>query len=91
MKSNGFRGGHKKVGGRKPGTPNKFTQATKELYQLAFEGAGGLESMIRWIKKSNGNRTEFYRQFARLIPLSVKDEDGEQLYRITIGEHKLLD
>ncbi len=68
----GFKSGHKKIGGRDKGTPNKVTRAAKELYEAAFEGSGGLEALIRWIKKSNANRREFYKLHARLIPLDIQ-------------------
>lgn len=67
--------GHKKAGGRKKGTPNKLTASAKEAFAMAFEGMGGVESLTHWGKL---NRTEFYKLFARLIPVDVTS-DGERI------------
>jgi hypothetical protein len=43
--------------GRKKGTPNKATIAVKEAIERAFEGLGGVPSLIEWAK---GNPDLFY-------------------------------
>ncbi|MDE2101723.1 MAG: hypothetical protein KGL39_31040 [Patescibacteria group bacterium] len=55
-----------KTGGRVKGTPNKVTSAAKEAFSLAFTGMGGVHELTEWGKT---NRTEFYKLFARLIPV----------------------
>jgi hypothetical protein len=50
--------------GRKPGQPNKITRAAKEAFQLAFEGLGGVDGLIKW---GRVNRTDFYRLYGRLL------------------------
>lgn len=59
----------RKTGGRKKGTPNKLTVAAREAMQLAFDGVGGVDGLIQWAKE---NSTEFYKIYARLIPLEVE-------------------
>lgn len=54
--------------GRKTGTVAKTARAN--LY-AAFEDMGGVEELVRW---GRGNPTEFYRIWARLIPVEVEDE-----------------
>lgn len=58
--------------GRPPG-PNTFTVAAKQAFNAAFQGLGGVEELIEWGKK---NRTEFYKLYARLIPVEVAGSVG---------------
>lgn len=61
-------------GGRKKGTPNKVTQSARAAFQLAFDKAGGAKAMTVWAK---ANPTEFYKLYARLIPVEHVGEGGE--------------
>ena len=65
----GFQKGKPKTGGRLPGTPNKLTSSAKKAFQRAFELIGGDEALAAWAKK---NRTEFYKLYARLIPVEME-------------------
>lgn len=59
---------------RKPkGTPNKATKSAREAFALAFKEAGGAEGLGTWAK---ANRTEFYKLYARLIPVEHVGEGG---------------
>ena len=60
--------GHPRYGGRQKGTPNKATAAAREAFQMAFDEAGGVQSLTEWAKD---NRTEFYKLYGRLIPLEA--------------------
>lgn len=60
--------GRKTGGGSRKGIPNKMTRAAREALALAFEGIGGVEALIEWAKK---NQTEFYKLYARLIPVEL--------------------
>jgi hypothetical protein len=60
--------------GRKAGTPNKATCAAKEAFALAFEGMGGIPAFTTWAK---ANETEFYKLYARLIPVDLTASQGE--------------
>ncbi len=63
-----------KTGGRKPGAPNKLTKTAREAYQLAFEGVGGVASLMIWAKE---NQTDFYKIHARLIPVEHVGAGGD--------------
>lgn len=60
--------------GRTKGVPNKITRSAREAFQLAFaaiqEGPSKLED---WAK---ANPTEFYKLYARLIPVEHTGEGG---------------
>lgn len=57
--------------GRAKGVPNKSTKAVKEALQEAFDGLGGVPSLIEWAKSEP---TEFYKLWTKLIPTEVKAE-----------------
>lgn len=60
---------------RKPkGAVNKLTKSAREAYQAAFESIGGTDSLAVWAK---ANKTEFYKLYARLIPVEHVGEGGE--------------
>lgn len=59
--------------GRPKGVPNKVTKSAREAFQLAFQEAGGGEGLSAWAK---ANRTEFYKLYARLIPVEHVGEGG---------------
>ncbi len=63
--------GHPKAGGRAKGTPNKVTRSAKEAFAAAFEGVGGVERLILWAKL---NPTDFFKLYARLIPVELSGE-----------------
>lgn len=58
--------GTKTGGGSRLGKPNKLTMAAKEAFQYAFDGIGGQDALAKW---GRDNQTEFYKLFARLIPV----------------------
>ena len=64
--SAGFKPGHKKSGGRKKGSKNKFTKVAKDHFVEAFEDSGGTRALTEWAK---ANRNEFYKLYGRLIPM----------------------
>ena len=65
----GFNKGHKKAGGRKPGTQNKLTTSAKQAFQDAFDNLGGTKALTKWAKR---NQTAFYNLYGRSIPVDVK-------------------
>jgi len=62
-----------KTGGRQAGTRNKITQGAKANIMRVFEEIGGVENFAKWARE---NETEFYRHYARLVPLEVSGEGG---------------
>lgn len=59
--------------GRPKGVKNKVTAAAREAFTLAFEGLGGVKALTAWAR---GNKTEFFKLYARLIPTEVTGKDG---------------
>lgn len=55
-------------GGRAKGTKNKTTMAVKEALIEAFDGLGGVPSLIKWGKD---NQTEFYKLWQKVMPHEV--------------------
>lgn len=52
----------------------KVTMEAKEIFALAFEGAGGLQRLIDFLKTSNTNYGMFISHYAKLLPLSTVTE-----------------
>lgn len=69
--------------GRKPGVPNKTTAAVKEALQLAFEGTGGVPALIEWVE---GNRTEFYKLWIKMLPTEIAGK-----LAVTLTQEEALD
>lgn len=63
-----------KHGGRKAGTPNKLTMGAKANIMAVFDMLGGAEGFAEWAKD---NRTEFYKHYAKLIPVEVANADNK--------------
>jgi hypothetical protein len=60
--------------GRPKGVPNKSTAAAKEAFQLAFQGIGGVKRLAEWAEENPG---EFFKLYARLIPVEQQHSSGE--------------
>jgi len=60
--------------GRHKGVPNKATQSAREAFNLAFQGIGGAKALEAW---AGENTTEFFKLYARLIPVEHVGEGGE--------------
>ncbi len=54
--------------------PNKTTSSAREAFALAFQGIGGTEALQVWAKE---NTTEFFKLYARLIPVEHVGAGGE--------------
>jgi hypothetical protein len=54
--------------GRPPGSVNKIGKQAKENIIEVFNQLGGVEAMTKWARRNKG---EFYRLYARLIPVVV--------------------
>jgi hypothetical protein len=68
--------GHKKAGGRQKGTPNKVTTAAKEAFAAAFDQIGGTNALAEW---AHLNKTEFFKLYARLIPVELAGEIKQRI------------
>ncbi len=62
----------RKTGGRQAGTRNKVTAGAKANIMRVFEEIGGVGNFARWAKE---NETEFYRHYAKLVPLELSGDD----------------
>ena len=73
------RKGHKKAGGRKPGTPNKLTKAAREVITGCAEALGGMDRMVAWAKEDPVNERIFWSSiYPRMVPIDVTT-DGKSL------------
>lgn len=73
------RGGKRPGSGRKKGVPNKLTMKAREAFEHAFNAAGGPAALAQWAKE---NRTEFYKLYAKTIPLDLTS-NGKELATLT--------
>jgi hypothetical protein len=62
-----------KFGGRKKGTVNKFSGIARDNVATVFSQIGGVDRMAAWAEE---NLTEFYKHYAKLIPVQVTGENG---------------
>ena len=74
--------------GRPKGMQNKVTTAAKEAFRLAFEKMGGPDALAAWAAE---NPTEFYKLYAKLIPIDVTtgERPMDALTTWTFGERKV--
>jgi hypothetical protein len=77
--------------GRPKGCKDKIGRQAKENIIEVFEKIGSIEGMVKWAK---ANRTDFYKLYARLIPVTVQaavdvrhasEFSDEELARIVAG------
>jgi hypothetical protein len=56
-----------------------MTAECRQAIQMAFEGIGGVDTLVAWAKK---NRTQFYTKiWIKLLPLAVKpDQETPVIY-----------
>lgn len=66
----------RKTGGRRAGTPNKLTGAAKDNIAAVFTRLGGTAAMARW---AEDNQTEFFKIYARLIPVELTGPNGGEI------------
>jgi hypothetical protein len=64
--------------GKPKGAQSHLTKTAKEAFQFAFDKIGGAENLAIWATE---NTTEFYKLFARLIPVEqqISGKDGKEL------------
>lgn len=75
-----FEDGHKKLGGRPKGTPNKFTASIRDAFREAFDRRGGVDALLAW---ADENPDEFYRLIGKMIPLVAQvDASGTMTLQV---------
>lgn len=67
-----FENGHKKYEGQGKRGPSKFTNL-KQAFLDAFDGMGGIESLMEWGKKDK-NKRHFYGMIAKMLPRNIKTD-----------------
>ena len=68
--------GHKKVGGRKKGTPNKATTQVKAAILAAFDELGGVEYLV---KQGRENPQIFCSLLGKVMPSQVNMTTGKDI------------
>ena len=68
---------------RPKGIPNKVSKSVKESILAVYERNGGDDGFSDW---ANEEKTEFYKIYARLVPLDVKQSGN-----VTITINKMVD
>jgi len=69
---------------RTVGAKNKISGQAKENIQAVFVRLGSTAAMAEWARE---NRTEFYRIYARLLPIEGPGDNGEHKMEII---HRML-
>lgn len=73
-----------KAGGRKKGSSNVVSKTTKDNLLDTFILLGGVPQMVKW---AQANNTEFYKLWAKTLPLTVAgDPSNPVAFKITV-EH----
>lgn len=65
-----------KTGGRRKGTPNKFTGEVKTMIRAALEKAGGVDYLVEQAEKSPAS---FLALVGKTLPHEVTGKDGGDL------------
>ncbi len=63
-----------KTGGRRRGTPNKTTASVKAALMSAFDGAGGVSSLVQFAK---ADPATFYQLWAKMLPMEAHAPAGK--------------
>jgi len=70
--------------GRPAGSKNKATQSIKQLFLDVFEEAGGKESFVAWMKKSDRNRALFYGWMHKMLPSNIVEDIKHEFEPLTV-------
>ncbi len=62
-------GGARMGAGRPKGALNKITRHVRDNLTEAFARLGGVDGMVKWAQEDTRNRGEFYRLYAKLLPM----------------------
>lgn len=69
-----------KTGGRQKGTPNKTTQAVKDVIAGVATKLGGAERMLEWVKEDPLNERLFWKDiYPKLLPLQIAGDADSPL------------
>ena len=71
-----------RLGGRKPGVPNKITQDVRMCILMAADKLGGCDRLVEWAKSSPEAERAFWTQvYTRVLPkdINVGGQEGNPL------------
>ena len=68
--------GHRKFGGRKAGTPNKFTSTFREAIHVVYHDLGGHKAFLKWARS---HKSDFYKIASKLIPIEIRTDDQQKI------------
>ena len=73
-------GGLRAGAGRPKGATNKIPRVAKENIIQVFDQLGGVDGMVAWATKDEKNQSEFYKIYARLLPIenNITGPDGQE-------------
>lgn len=71
--------------GRPKGALNKTTREVKEVIAQCFEDIGGIKEFGAWAKRE---RTEFYRMYAKLLPVQLQGAGVDGAFQIIISKEE---
>lgn len=66
-----FQKGHKKIGGREAGTPNKFSNVKEDMLEVFYKLGGG-ERLLKYAAKNDLNYHKFLHFLVSLLPKEYK-------------------
>lgn len=69
--------------GRPKGAANIKTREAKEMIAECFDRIGGIEAFARWARIQP---TEFYKHYAKLIPITIRGDNPDGVINITISK-----
>jgi hypothetical protein len=78
-----FARGHKKLGGRKKGTPNKLTATVKDAIAQVAEIIGGVERMAQWVQEDPDNEKAFWVSIYRKLSVQHASDAQDQVQNVT--------
>ena len=74
-------GGLRAGAGRPKGATNRIPRVAKENIIQVFDQLGGVDGMVAWATKDDKNKGEFYKIYARLLPIesNISGIDGDAI------------
>lgn len=89
-KKGGCRKGHtNNPNGRPKGVANKTTTKMREALLQVYDNIGGVKAMTAWAMEEK-NKTDFYKIITKLIPVEIKNPDGEEFITKNLIEIKFV-
>jgi|SRR4029077_15551475 hypothetical protein len=77
-----FARGHKKVGGRQIGTPNRLTITVKDAIEQAAECIGGVDRLAEWVQEDPENERAFWVSiYPKLLPVQLAGDKYNPAHR----------